>query len=78
MNLISREAGQGGRMTNIAIKVAHDNADLFEQLKDAQVRLERARNEFELGQIDRSEYIAMTEECIRIIRDGSSIYKQSG
>ncbi|NRA25539.1 MAG: hypothetical protein HRU08_13930 [Oleispira sp.] len=64
-------------MTSLALKIALKNSQLYTEHKDAQARLEQARNEYEFGTISRSEYIEATEECITTIRACSPPYSLS-
>lgn len=59
-------------MTDLALSVIAKNIEIFDQLKVAQLRLEKARFNYELGNITRREYITMTEECIKVIRNRSN------
>ncbi len=63
-------------MTSLALKVAQQNSQKYAQQKDAQAKLEQARNDYELGTISRQDYIAATEQCIKTIRDCSAPYSQ--
>jgi hypothetical protein len=56
-------------MSELALKNLQDNLELFDQLKQAQAQLEQARNDYESGEISRTDYIRQTEDCIRIIRE---------
>lgn len=55
-------------MATLALEVALKNSEQYAELKQAQQRLEQARNDYELGSITRADYIAATEECIHTIR----------
>jgi outer membrane protein TolC len=61
-------------MTSLALKIALKNSQQYAELKDAQARLEQARNDYEFGNISRTDYIRATEECIATIRDCSPPY----
>lgn len=56
-------------MSELALKVIQENIEQFDQLKNAQQRLERARNDYEDGRISRNDYIELTEDCIKTIRN---------
>ncbi len=55
-------------MASLALEVALKNSEKYDELKKAQLRLEQARNDYELGIISRADYISATEDCIQTIR----------
>lgn len=63
-------------MTSAAYKSAIDNSRNYTEMKDAQVRLEQARRDFDNSFIERDEYIKTTEECIKIIHSYAKPYSR--
>lgn len=55
-------------MTALALEVAINHSEQYEEQKKAQQRLVQARNDYELGRIAQADYITATEDCIRTIR----------
>jgi outer membrane protein TolC len=58
-------------MASLALEAALKHSEQYDELKKAQVRLEQARNDYELGVISRADYISATEGCINTIRSCS-------
>lgn len=49
----------------------------YNELKEAQERLEQARHDYECGFIGREEYIQITEQCIKTIHACSRPYSKN-